>query len=245
MSAKSTVPPDKEKKVKRTIAYNGSLHLKDFFDNVTHNPSPDQLQELMEELHGMPGNEACTLKTITEWFKRTGYQHRKEERQKERQEETLGQARSSSRYPSLTDDHVKTINALFSFHKDAPDVVVQSWALVCPGASLADVQRWVQDQRARDQGTPDTPVEGPPSPPRQKLSIRLPPLVSSVQQRPPPPLPRFRDILAEALSTKVEDTSKPPRSMNEWNEKFAPYDAMLSKFEDRLKTARFADDRHQ
>ncbi|KAL1710298.1 hypothetical protein EV121DRAFT_275839 [Schizophyllum commune] len=245
------------------------------------NPSREEMLEILETLHGMIGNEECTIESVKQWFKRQKYAHAANER-------GLGDLQTSSSYPTLTADHIRTLTALYSAQKDAPDSVVASWALVCAGSDFGDVQRWIRDQRLLELGTPEispvestlgispaqstlgispvegpsgassvkghsgpSPVKGPPEPAPQRLSIRLPPLMLNAQQRPteqriPPPLPNYRDVLTKALSTKADaPPDAPPRTIEEWNQKFAPYETMLDKFEERLRSARFADSPRQ
>ncbi|KAL1729478.1 hypothetical protein EV714DRAFT_212837 [Schizophyllum commune] len=236
------------------------------------NPSREEMLEILETLHGMVGNEECTIESVKQWFKRQKYAHSANER-------GLGDLRTSLSYPTLTADHIRTLTALYSAQKDAPDSVIASWSLVCAGSDLGDVQRWIRDQRLLELGTPEispvestlgispaqstlgispvegpsgiSPVKGPPEPAPQRLSIRLPPLMLNAQQRPteqriPPPLPNYRDILTKALATKADAPPEDaPRTIAEWNQKFAPYETMLDKFEERLRSARFADSPRQ
>ncbi|KAI5890078.1 uncharacterized protein SCHCODRAFT_02630797 [Schizophyllum commune H4-8] len=253
-----------KKKLKRTIAQNGTNYLKEIY-KTNPNPSRTEMLEILEQLHGMVGNEECTIESVKQWFKRQKYAHAANER-------GLGDLQTSLSYPTLTADHIRTLTALYSAQKDAPDSVIASWALVCAGSDLSDVQRWIRDQRRLELGTPEIspvestlgtspvestlgvspievppPVKGPPEPAPQRLSIRLPPLMLNAQQRPteqriPPPLPNYRDILSKALSSKGDaPPEQPPRTIEEWNQQFAPYDRMLDRFEERLRSARFAD----
>ncbi|KAL1744816.1 hypothetical protein HDZ31DRAFT_37784, partial [Schizophyllum fasciatum] len=187
----------------------------------------------------LPGNEACTADAIKQWFARQKYKH---------DAEPLTPSTSCTSYPTLTPDHIRTLSALFAAQKDAPDAVVRSWALVCAGAHLGDVQRWIRDQRHAEPRTPtQSPgAEGPPAPvqQQQRLSIRLPPLLSSAQQHKnvPPPLPNFRDVLAQSLSAPVDRSAEaPPRTTEAWEQQIAPYTNMLDKLEGRLRTTRFGD----